>query len=192
MTASDLSPAVTKAALRQKALARRAALAPTFRIECALTLADLADELVLPPDAVVAGYWPLNHELDPRPLLMRLRERGHRLCLPVVAEPHLIFRLFGRDTAFEPAGFGTMAPGPEAEETRPDALLMPLSAFDGQGNRIGYGKGHYDVAITALTQVKPVVCVGLAFATQEVPAVPVEPHDKPLHAVLTENGLMRF
>jgi len=181
-----------KAALRKQSLARRKALDPAFRIEAALKLTEFAEVLDLPAGAVVAGYWPIRDELDPRPLLARLREMGHRLCLPVVADPHLLFRVFDRDSAFEAAGFGTMAPGPESEEVRPDVLLMPLSAFDDAGNRIGYGKGHYDTAIAALEKNGPIRCIGLAFDVQKVETVPAEPHDKRLSGVLTESGFKRF
>jgi 5-formyltetrahydrofolate cyclo-ligase len=92
----------------------------------------------------------------------------------------------------EDAGFGTMAPGPEAEELRPDVLLMPLAGFDRQGNRIGYGKGHYDTAISSLEKSGPLLCIGLAFALQEVELVPAEGHDKPLAGILTEDGYRSF
>jgi len=187
-----VNTADAKDVLRKRSLGRRKALDPEFRIEAGLKLTEFAQDLDLSPGAVVAGYWPIRDELDPRPLLVRLREMGHRLCLPVVADPHLVFRHFDRDSAFEPAGFGTMAPGPASEEVRPDVLLMPLSAFDGAGNRIGYGKGHYDTAIAALEKTGPILCIGLAFDVQKVDTVPAEPHDKRLSGVLTESGFQRF
>lgn len=184
--------AALKAALRKDALGRRRAIPATERIETSLKLAEFAEDIEVPAGAVIAGYWPIRDELDPRPLLSVLRERGHALCLPVVAKPHLIFREFGRETEFEDAGFGTMAPGPAAPEVRPDVLLMPLSAFDNAGNRVGYGKGHYDTAIAALEKNGRVICIGLAFDVQEVGEVPAEPHDKPLNGILTESGFRRF
>lgn len=192
MTRSASTLVAAKAAVRREALARRAAMEPTRRIEASLALADFMDALDLAPGAVVAGFWPIRDEIDPRPLLDLLRSRGHRLCLPVVAEPHLIFRSFDRETTFEPAGFGTMAPGPDAAELRPDILLMPLAAFDRAGNRAGYGKGHYDTAIAALGKDGPLTCIGLAFQVQEVDHVPTEPHDKRLDGILTEAGFRSF
>jgi 5-formyltetrahydrofolate cyclo-ligase len=165
---------------------------PGARIEASLALADFANALDLAPGAVVAGFWPIRDEIDPRPLLDLLRSKGHRLCLPVVLEPHLVFRALDRDTSFEPAGFGTMAPGPEAPEMRPDVLLMPLAAFDASGNRAGYGKGHYDSTIAVLEKQGPLTCIGLAFQVQEVDHVPTEPHDKRLDGILTEAGFRPF
>ena len=192
MTQTDNSLAAAKDALRKEALSRRAAMAPTHRIEVSLTLADAVESLPIPDGAIVSGFWPIRDEIDPRPLLDRLRAKRHRLCLPVVTKPHLIFRELTRDTVLVPAGFGTTVPDAASPELRPDVLLMPLAAFDKAGNRIGYGKGHYDTAIAALEQDGPVTCIGLAFQTQEVDDVPAEPHDKPLDGILTENGYRAF
>ena len=68
----------------------------------------------------------------------------------------------------------------------PDVLFIPLAAFDRRGYRIGYGAGHYDRALASLKAKKPVLAIGIAYATQEVPEVPAEPHDQRLDFVLTE------
>lgn len=193
MSGTAPSPfAEAKERLRRQALTRRAALTGVDRVEASLQLADFATDLELEPGLAVAGFWPIRDEIDPRPLLTKIRDMGHPLCLPAVAHPTLIFRSFGRDTEFVPGGFGTMAPGPDSAELRPEVLLMPLAAFDSRGNRIGYGKGHYDRAIAALEKDGPVVCIGLAFDVQEVGEVPAEAHDRRLDALLTPTGLRRF
>ena len=90
-------------------------------------------------------------------------------------------------------GFGTTGPGGDAEILDPDILLVPLSVFDGEGQRIGYGAGHYDRAIARLhAKGRQPVLIGIAFDCQEVASVPAEPHDVALHAVLTESGLRWF
>jgi 5-formyltetrahydrofolate cyclo-ligase len=75
----------------------------------------------------------------------------------------------------------------------PAVMLVPLSAFDGRGHRIGYGAGHYDRAIARLIDkgVAPRL-IGLGFSCQEVDSVPAEPHDRPLDAILTEDSLRGF
>jgi len=74
----------------------------------------------------------------------------------------------------------------EAPEVDPDVLLVPLLAFDRNGNRLGYGAGYYDMTIAALRAKQPVVTVGIAFAAQEVDEVPTTPRDVRLDLVLTE------
>ena len=105
----------------------------------------------------------------------------------------IVFRHHDPQGALVPGGFGTMAPGAEAEMLDPDIMLMPLSAFDGSGNRIGYGAGHYDRAIARLHALgKRPRLIGLAFECQCADTIPVEAHDVPLDAIITENGLQVF
>ncbi|MEI2385006.1 5-formyltetrahydrofolate cyclo-ligase [Breoghania sp. JC706] len=181
----------TKEGLRAAALARRGALEPSARIEAALAVAERAGELDLPTGAMVSGFWPIRDEIDPRPLMSALRERGHGLCLPVVAEPHLIFRELLRGAELVAAGFGTVAPGPQAAEVVPDVMLVPMAAFDRVGHRIGYGKGHYDRAIEAISARRTLRLIGVAYSVQEIETVPFEDHDRPLDTIVTEAELIR-
>ena len=179
-----------KAEARKRAAADRDALEPTRAIENALAIADRVDELGDPSGMVVSGYWPIRSEIDPRPLLFALRERGARTALPVVLDGSLIFRELGRNTELQPAGFGTYGPGPEADVLQPDWVLLPLLAFDRQGNRLGYGAGHYDRAIARMhREAHAPRLIGLAHSVQERDALPVGPYDVPLHGTLCEDGL---
>ena len=180
----------TKDELRREALAARDAIPPMTRIENAIALADHADALGIEPGSTVSGYWPIRSEIDPRPLMFALRERGFRLALPAVLDDAIAFRELTREGELEPAGFGTVAPASDATVVEPDVILLPLAAFDAAGNRIGYGRGHYDRCIAAMRErgLEPRL-VGLAHAAQEVEAVPAEAHDVRLHAILHEQGL---
>lgn len=185
----------TKAALRAAALARRDALDPAKRIEAALTLADTFPLDIIPvAGKVVSGFLPIQSEIDVRPLMDRLRRAGARLALPAFPDRKgpMIFRELVRGAELVPMGFGTYGPGPEAAEVQPDILLTPLAAFDGAGHRIGYGKGHYDQALARLDALAPRIAVGIAFACQEVDAVPHELHDRRLDFVLTDTGFRAF
>ncbi|MBY0448462.1 MAG: 5-formyltetrahydrofolate cyclo-ligase, partial [Hyphomonadaceae bacterium] len=63
-------------------------------------------------------------------------------------------------------------------------------AFDRSGGRLGQGGGHYD---RVLAQLKPsgALAIGLAFAAQELPAIPREAHDQALDWVVTEREAIR-
>lgn len=181
-----------KERIRREALARRDAVPKTVRIEAALALVDHVDALGAEPGGTVAAYWPIRSEIDPRPLLFALHERGCRMALPMVTGEGMVFRELTRTAELVPAGFGTSAPGEGAAEVVPGLILMPLAAFDSRGNRVGYGRGHYDRALAALHAGGHTPrLVGLALAMQKVDAVPTEPHDVAMDAVLTENGLHR-
>ncbi len=184
-----------KRQLRGEALARRDALDPFMRVEAALDMAETTErEIDFVPGSVVSGFWPMRSEVDVRPVLFALREKGARLCLPAVLDKvTIVFRELVRGTTLVDTGFGTAGPGVEAAVLDPQVMLIPLAAFDGRGHRIGYGAGYYDRAIARLTErgIAPRL-IGVAFNCQQVAEVPDEPHDVVLPEILTESGLRRF
>lgn len=181
----------SKTGIRSAVLARRDALACSHRIDLSLAMAEAAEALTFDPGTVIAGYLPIRSEPDLRPLLAHLRERGARLCLPVVVDRQtIVFRDFVRGVDLVRTGFGTSGPGADAEVLDPDIILLPLAAFDARGNRLGYGAGHYDRAIARLRDKgRSPVLIGAAFSLQETDMLPVEDHDVPLDMILTEQGL---
>ncbi|MDQ6438337.1 5-formyltetrahydrofolate cyclo-ligase [Mesorhizobium sp. LHD-90] len=184
-----------KKLLRQEALGRRDALDAVWRIEASLAMGEIARRHIeAGPMDIVSGFWPIRSEVDTRPPMSALREKGARLCLPAILDrTTIVFRELVRGGALVDMGFGTSGPGPEAEVLDPTVMLVPLAAFDGRGHRIGYGAGHYDRAIARLhDKGAPVRLIGVAFACQEVAQVPDEPHDVILPEILTESGLRRF
>jgi 5-formyltetrahydrofolate cyclo-ligase len=188
----------TKALIRAEALARRDALAEHFRIETAMVIAEAAGSLCVrfdvTPGTVLSGFLPIRSEIDARPLMAALRAKGAQLCLPtVLSKTEIVFRRFDRKGTLVPAAERRCRSPPEADMMEPAVMLVPLSAFDARGHRIGYGAGHYDRAIARLIDKgKAPRLIGLAFACQQVAAVPDEPHDRPLDAILTEDGLRDF
>lgn len=178
--------------LRAAALARRDALGPLARAHAEIGILRNTGGLFDKPGQVVSGYWPIRSEADPRPLLAQARIAGASIALPILLDAETLrFRRWEPDAALEPAGFGTLGPAADAPFIVPDIVILPLSAFDRRGHRIGYGKGHYDRAVAHLlaSGAQPLL-VGLAFAVQEVDKVPFEPHDIPLDYILTEDELI--
>ena len=114
----------------------------------------------------------MGSEIDPRRVLARLMTLGGMVVMPVVVGPDV------------PLAFATT----DAAAVTPDLIIAPLLAFDRAGGRLGQGGGHYDRTIAALRARGPLFVIGLAYAGQEIAAVPREPHDQPLGAILTELG----
>lgn len=184
-----------KAHIRADRLALRDRIDPVQRLEKSLAIAAYGEKaLALTPGSIVSGFLPIRSEPDVRPLMSHLKAGGARLCLPVVLDRQTIaFRELLPDAELVDTGFGTRGPGPTAALLDPDIMLLPLSAFDAAGNRIGYGAGHYDRAIASARQKGRIPrLIGIAFDCQEVPEVPFEPHDVALDAVITESGYRRL
>lgn len=181
-----------KKQLRSSASAARAAAAKASPA-AAQQLAERAiSAAVIPEQGTVSGYWPMGSELDVRPLLLRLHERGQRLCLPVVvrAGARLVFRLWQPGDELEPAGFGTQVPAESQPDVIPNVLLVPLLAFDRQGYRLGYGGGFYDRTLVHWREKRNVLAIGIAYAGQEMPAVPRGTHDQALDLIVTEEEIV--
>ncbi|MEZ5926859.1 MAG: 5-formyltetrahydrofolate cyclo-ligase [Parvularculaceae bacterium] len=126
---------------------------------------------------VVAGYIAMGDELDPAPLLERLKAAGATIVLPRVEPGHaLTFRV--HDPALlEKGPLGLTQPTEAAEIIRPSLVLAPLLSFDLRGRRLGYGGGYYDRAIPKLRSEGRVFYLGLGYAQQQADVVPGDKHD---------------
>ena len=68
-----------------------------------------------------------------------------------------------------------------------DLIIVPGVGFDGQGRRIGHGKGYYD---NLLSNSKNALHIGLAFEFQIVEEIPTEAHDIPMQRIVTEKRVI--
>jgi 5-formyltetrahydrofolate cyclo-ligase len=183
-----------KASVRRDAVVRRDALPAADRLAAAEAIAARPFPLPIPAGTIVSGFMPLKTEINPLPLMRALAAAGAKLALPVIdarGKP-LVMRAFAFGDELNSGQWGIKEPKPEAPEVAPDILLTPLLAFDRSGNRIGYGAGYYDMTIAKFRAAKPVVAVGLAYAAQEIAAVPVTERDARLDLVLTEREIIDF
>ena len=150
------------------------------------------DAVHLPRGATVSGYWPLDGELDVRPLIHQIHDQGHPIGLPVVkgkGQP-LLFRRWTPATTLVQGSFKVMTPPEGVPEVEPDILLVPLLAFDREGFRLGYGGGFYDRTLEKRRREAhsghPVVAIGIGFAVQETDSLPHGPFDQHLDWIVTE------
>ena len=145
-----------------------------------------------PAGTVVAAFWPIRSELDTRPLIRALHDRGCVIALPVVMGRlvALEFRQWTPDTRLEVGQFGVSTPSSAAPLLAPDWLLVPLLAFDARGYRLGYGGGFYDITLAGLRARKRVFAIGAAYDGQQVAAVPKDANDARLDAILTEQRVL--
>lgn len=144
-------------------------------------------------------YLPQDGELDPRPLADRLARRNKQLFLPAINPVRhggklLEFVRWQPGTSLlRPNRFGIPEPaGCRTPAWSLDLVLLPLVAFDRQGNRLGMGGGFYDRSFaTRRSKPRRPLLVGLAHAFQEVAELPVAEHDVALDGIATDAELIR-
>ena len=81
---------------------------------------------------------------------------------------------------------GIREPKPECPVLVPsgrDLILVPGTAFDRRGYRMGYGGGYYDRFLSMIPD--SCVCAGLAFPEQIADEIPVDSYDCRLDIILT-------
>ncbi|HEY5207049.1 MAG TPA: 5-formyltetrahydrofolate cyclo-ligase [Roseiarcus sp.] len=192
MTFSKADP---KAVLRSDALARRGKIEPAARLAFSHHLAE--DGLRLARfwrPRIVSVFYPLGEEPDTFLLLTALADEGFATALPVVVGrgSPLAFRLWRPGEATRAGAMSIREPVEDAPIVEPDLLFVPLACFDRRGHRIGYGAGYYDRSLAQLRALKPIRAVGVAYGVCEVDAVPYEPHDQRLDAVVTDQETILF
>ncbi|MFE7127279.1 5-formyltetrahydrofolate cyclo-ligase [Streptomyces sp. NPDC057617] len=188
-----------KAALRSELLTARRLLSDEDARRAAAVLARRALELPeLARARTVAAYVSVGREPGTRALLDALRTRGVRVLLPVLmADNDLDWAPYEGAERLVRAGRGLLEPdgarlGPDAV-LEADVVLLPGLAVDGRGMRLGRGGGSYDRVLGRLERTGAVPALAVLLYDGEVVArVPAEPHDRPVQAVVTPGGVLRF
>jgi 5-formyltetrahydrofolate cyclo-ligase len=192
-----------KRTLRRELLAVRNRLTADDVRESAEALAGRALELPeLAHARTVAAYVSVDSEPGTLALLDALRARGVRVLLPaLLPDNDLDWGAYtgegslarvqhgGKMALFEPTGERL---GPDAVTTA-DVVLLPGLAVDARGMRLGRGGGSYDRVLARLERADahPALVV-LLYDSEVVERVPEEPHDRPVHAVVTPSGARHF
>ena len=174
---------------RSELIAVRLAIPAAQRREFTATIARLLEGMfALQPRRVLAFCWPYRGEVDVRFAVRTLREQGASAALPEVAGKGspLRFREWRPGVAMVEGPLGIPAPRDTAFVV-PDAALVPLVGFDGQGYRLGYGGGYFDRTLAAPGR-KP-LAVGVGFEAARLPTIHPQPHDIAMDFIVTEAGI---
>lgn len=182
-----------RTAMRQILRRRRLELSEGDQAAASIAvMARLARVEAIRTASIVAGYRAVRGELDVDASLILLLEQSTRVTVPRLDGEAMTFVPWNPDTESAAGSFGISEPvgGEPVPFGEHDVVLVPLVAFDDTGNRLGQGGGFYDRAI-ASASARPTL-IGIAHAFQQVAAVPTEPWDQALDAVITEEHVHEF
>ena len=183
------APALAKAALRDRFLARRWAR-PAAERAAAADAVSAALVRGLAGITTLAAFVPDPEEPGAGLLPAAYAELGARVLLPVVPARGRILDWAADTGEFEVGRFGLSEPvGVRLGATAlgaADAVVVPALAVDRSGIRLGRGGGYYD---RALAHARPgAVLVTVVFDDERVDELPRELHDRPVTAVVTPAG----
>jgi 5-formyltetrahydrofolate cyclo-ligase len=143
---------------------------------------------------IAALYCALAGEVPTDRIRRAYLAAGARLYYPrVTGKGTLAFYRHRDGDGWETGPYGIIEPsnpvGAKPRLSGWDIIVVPGLAFDRLGNRLGRGFGYYDRFLGGLPESVP--RVGLAWAIQRVPEVPIDACDVPVHALVTEEGVIR-
>ena len=143
----------------------------------------------------IGAYMAFDGEVDLKNIIDFCWKENKKIFLPKLNSQRktLTFCEYTSAAALIPNQFGIGEPENknEVDVKMLDIILIPLTAFDKSGHRLGMGQGYYDHTLHGITRRVPLnlpLYIGVGYAFQEVEAMVLNPHDVRLDGVLTEHG----
>lgn len=141
----------------------------------------------------VMMYFPLKNEAGTSELVKKTLEMGKEVFLPKTdfGKRLIVPTRVSSPEALERTAQGLVEPkdGQAARASELDLIIVPGVAFDRQGNRIGMGRGFYDLLLRKVS--RKVKLVGLCFEENLEESLPVESHDVKMDLIVTDKQVIR-
>lgn len=131
-------------------------------------------------------YVSCQTEVETREWIPALLAEGRSVAVPKVTGSEMAFYAISSMEDLAPGAYGILEPKADGRLVMPDAgscMLLPGLAFDEAGHRMGYGGGYYD---RYLEHHPHCSTIAVAYEAQVIREVPVEPHDRILQWIVTE------
>lgn len=187
---------LTKSELRKLSLGKRAALDPAARDAKSREIARrlFGMDVWRQADTVMV-YLDFRSEVATGAIVERALEQAKTVTVPktFVAERKLVAMILSDYPGdLEPGVWGILEPRAQClkplSPERLDLVLVPGVAFDGLGNRLGYGGGFYDRFLPLLPA--GAVIVAPAFDVQVLEQVETGTYDVPVDLIVTETRVI--
>ncbi len=130
------------------------------------------------------AYLVNDGEINPEQIIQTAWQQGKTVYLPKIkADNRMEFVLYEPDSELKQNQYGILEPIGTTVCEQLDCLLLPLVAFDAQGNRLGMGGGYYD---RYLEQYPAKHLIGLAHQLQQVELLDAKEWDIPLDGIVSD------
>jgi len=190
--------------LRRSMRNKRRSLKPSARQKASLAVCEnIAATRLYQNSRKIAFYLPNDGEIDLHPLIEHAWQNNKQCFLPVLGIRHsqrLWFLPYAADTQLSSNRFGIPEPVHANRQRRfkpmmLDLILMPLVAFDTQGNRLGMGGGFYDRTLAFLNWrrhwLQPRL-IGTAYDFQQQAQLDSRDWDVALHGIACDTFFLHI
>jgi len=180
-----------RAELRERRRTRPAHVVDAAEVGFTANLIALATEV----DArTISCYLSTSFEPNTRPFINWALADGRRVLLPIARQDGLLDWAEGDGETETEGLYGLPEPvggilGPIAINDA-DLIVIPASAVDGRGTRMGWGRGYFDRTLGSMEKCPPVFAV--VFDDEILDDVPRELHDAPVDGAVTPTRIIRF
>jgi 5-formyltetrahydrofolate cyclo-ligase len=174
-----------KARIRKEMLSLRDAMVEEDRAKKNISIMEkLLAEEHFQKASTVTLYMSKGSEVETREIIIKAKEMGKEVCLPVViSEDHLELYCFESFDKLQKGKFGVYEPiGGTHPSKEPDVIIIPGVSFGLCMHRLGYGKGYYDRLLARLPSYR----IGICFDFQLVDNLPNHEDDQRMHKIITE------
>jgi len=148
---------------------------------------------LLHPRRTVLVYCAKEPEVQTLPLIDALLSRGTRVVVPIIERETVTLRLSYLEDPGVLVESTFRVPEPIGHELAADvreveAAVVPMLAFDAEGNRLGYGAGYYDRFLTSSPWIER---IGVAYACQAAERIPADDRDAKMDWIVTNDAVIR-
>jgi 5-formyltetrahydrofolate cyclo-ligase len=138
---------------------------------------------------VIACYWPINNELDTRPLISFLSLKKIKIALPIIEKEKMLFKAWNIKEKLYFSKYKFYEPDKNSKTLSPNIIITPALAVDYSGNRIGYGAAFYD---RYYKNNNTNSYVGFTYARQVFNTLPFTKHDLKLNSIVTDKFVKKI
>lgn len=185
---------MNKSTIRKQTLAARIALSPAeVSLKSSLITENILSLEEYRRANVIMTYLDFRNEVKTGEFIQKAMKMGKKIAVPATDKKKIRLApslLLAYPEDLKPGSWGILEPAPgrlrPIEPGEIDIVIVPGVAFDGKGNRIGYGMGFYDRFLmqTNAFSVAPV------FEMQIRPAFSPGLHDRPVDCLVTEERVI--
>lgn len=178
-----------KIELRKQLIPLRASFGEEKRRECSQKIAQRLYRLAEYKEcSEIFCYFSKKNEISTEDIIQKALREGKKVALPVCIGDEMIFRYIGCFDDLEKGSFGVYEPKSQCEQANAEkstVCIVPGLCYNGNGYRIGYGKGFYDKFFAKYSCIK----IGLCYEEFIMDFIP-QKNDIPVDIIVSENKVI--